>query len=249
MVVSTSSLLMRCSPRPQNPILICPAVEPSDRIDGRLHCNDEHTTSVLARRVARKGLWSRWHGVDARLTIRDLMPCHQATNASTMPAGSDEQGGRPVTNVREVVWVDDLEVDVCWRLLARSVVGRIGFVYDGEPKVLPVNFRVAKSIVLFRTSREATLRGLGSEVPVAFEVDEADPRAETGWSVLVNGHLSEVVDASERAALAEAVAVHPWAPGPRDHWMKIVPSVVTGRAISRRRSHPDGVLLPYMPPD
>ena len=154
-----------------------------------------------------------------------------------------------MNTLREVVWVDDLDVEVCWRLLARSVLGRIGFVYDCEPKIPPVNFRVAKSIVLFRTGRETTLRSLGSEVPVAFEVDEADPRAETGWSVLINGHLSEVVEASERAELTKAVAVHPWAPGPRDHWMKIVPSVVTGRAISRRRSHPDGVLLPYMPPD
>ena len=38
-----------------------------------------------------------------------------------------------------VVNYDDLEEAVCWRLVERAFVGRVGFVFDGEPFVLPVN--------------------------------------------------------------------------------------------------------------
>ena len=148
----------------------------------------------------------------------------------------------------QAVWVDDLDEAVCWRLLARTVVGRVGFIDDGEPCVLPVNYGVAGDAIVFRTGSETTLHDLGDAARVAFEIDAADIKAETGWSIVVRGHLSEVVDAGERDLLA-AVAIHPWAPGVRDHWMRVTPSKVTGRAISRRRSRVDGSLLPYMPPD
>jgi nitroimidazol reductase NimA-like FMN-containing flavoprotein (pyridoxamine 5'-phosphate oxidase superfamily) len=145
-----------------------------------------------------------------------------------------------------LVWVDDLDVDVCWRLMGREFVGRVGFVEDGEPWVLPVNHCVVDSTIVFRTGGETSLHSLAPDVQVAFEVDGSDGTAETGWSVLVKGHLSEVTDAAERARLGELM-VHPWAPGPKDHWMQIVPTQTTGRSISRRRAHPEGELLPYMP--
>jgi len=167
-----------------------------------------------------------------------------------MSAASHEQPDHDAATVStgEVVWIDELDETVCWRLLARTVVGRVGFIDEGAPCVLPVNYRVAGDAIVFRTGSETTLHGLGRSARVAFEIDAADIKAETGWSILVRGHLSEVVDAGERDRLS-AAAVHPWAPGVRDHWMRITPSKVTGRSISRRRSRVDGSLLPYMPPD
>jgi uncharacterized protein len=153
-----------------------------------------------------------------------------------------------MTITEQVVWIDDLDQAVCWRLLARSIVGRVGFVDEGEPCVLPVNHRVAGESIVFRTGAETTLRSIVDGTPVAFEIDLVDSEAETGWSVVVRGHLSAVTDASECEQLS-TLALHPWAPGRRDHWMRITPSKVTGRAISRRRSNTDGTLLPYMPAD
>jgi hypothetical protein len=49
---------------------------------------------------------------------------------------------------------------------------------------------------------------------------------------LVRGNLWEVVDQDIRDHLVGA-ETHPWAPGPIDQWMVIVPSVVTGRSITR----------------
>jgi uncharacterized protein len=144
------------------------------------------------------------------------------------------------SSVDDLVWVDDLDEAVCWKLLAATAVGRIGFVEDGRPDVLPVNHRVAGDVIVFRTGSETRLHGLDGAA-VVFEADELDGDEQTGWSVIVRGHLAEVADAEGRAEMLQ-LSVQPWAPGPRDHWMQIEPTAVTGRAISRVRSRPDGSL-------
>ena len=151
-----------------------------------------------------------------------------------------------MTSDETVVWVDDLDTEVCWRLLARESVGRVAFTDDAGPLVLPVNHHVDGRSIVFRTGATALLEALGGGAPVSFEVDEADSFGETGWSVLVRGRAAEITDRSDRAQV-ETLSVHPWAPGERDHWIRIAPEAVSGRAISRRRA--DGHLLPYMPPD
>ena len=69
---------------------------------------------------------------------------------------------------------------------------------------------------------------------------------ETGWSVIA---VVSRFGGDRPAAAVAGLDLHPWAPGPKDHWIRIEPSSVTGRAISRRRSEDDGRLLPYMPAD
>ncbi|HSB85868.1 MAG TPA: pyridoxamine 5'-phosphate oxidase family protein [Ilumatobacteraceae bacterium] len=131
-----------------------------------------------------------------------------------------------------VVNYDDLEESVCWRLVARVAVGRVGFVYDGEPMVLPVNSALVDGKIAFRTAGDSMLHDLGDGVRVAFEADHVDPVSESGWSVLVRGNLWEVTDEDLLGRLTTASA-HPWAPGPKDRWMVIVPSAVSGRSITR----------------
>jgi len=135
------------------------------------------------------------------------------------------------------VWMDDLDGDVCWRLMAGQPVGRVGFVWDGRPKVLPVNHAVDEETIVVRTAHGTMLGGLDSDQIVAFEVDGVDDAAETGWSVLVEGRTAEVTTPAELDRLGR-IALHPWAPGERDRWLRIVPTSVTGRAISRRPSSP-----------
>jgi uncharacterized protein len=147
-----------------------------------------------------------------------------------------------------VVWMDDLTADVCWALLGRMPVGRVAFVLRGEAVVLPVNHVVDGHSVVVRTGQSQLLEGLGGGANAAFEVDGTDAFSETGWSVLLRGYAQEVSDPSERAEV-EHLPLHPWATGDKDHWIRIVPWAVTGRAISRRRSADDGRLVPYMPAD
>jgi hypothetical protein len=75
-----------------------------------------------------------------------------------------------------------------------------------------------------------------------------DALVETGWSVLVKGRAAEVTDPFELADVTR-LPLRPWAPGAKDHWIRIEPREVTGRSISRRRHDRDGRVVPYMPPD
>jgi nitroimidazol reductase NimA-like FMN-containing flavoprotein (pyridoxamine 5'-phosphate oxidase superfamily) len=131
-----------------------------------------------------------------------------------------------------VVNYEDLEESVCWRLVSRVAIGRVGFVYDGEPMVLPVNSMLIEGKIAFRTAGDSMLHELGDGEVVAFEADHVDPVSESGWSVLVRGHLWEVTDQALLDQLA-ASPTHPWAPGVIDRWMAITPSKVSGRSITR----------------
>jgi nitroimidazol reductase NimA-like FMN-containing flavoprotein (pyridoxamine 5'-phosphate oxidase superfamily) len=146
------------------------------------------------------------------------------------------------------VTTNELDIAMCWRLLARAWVGRVGFADRDGPVVLPVNCAVSDGAVVFRTGQETALYALGAGTPVAFEVDHTDRVAEEGWSVLVRGHLWEMIDPDERAKLRD-YPLHPWVEGVKDRWMKIVPSAVTGRITGRHRVMTPGSRVSYMRPD
>lgn len=144
--------------------------------------------------------------------------------------------------------MDELDEPTCWRLLSRARFGRVGFVRDGEVIVVPVNAIVARDGIAFRTANDTSLAAAGDGAAVAFEADHTDQVAESGWSVLVRGRLWSVTGDTEIAELRES-NLRPWAPAPRDHWMKIAPTGVTGRMIQRHRNLPPGCHVPYMAPD
>jgi nitroimidazol reductase NimA-like FMN-containing flavoprotein (pyridoxamine 5'-phosphate oxidase superfamily) len=97
------------------------------------------------------------------------------------------------------VWIEELEPEVCWRLLARRLLGRVGFVADGELLVLPVNHHVDGHSIVFRTGRTSMFEVLRDGARVAFEIDEADALFETGWSVLIKGTPKEVTEPAHLA--------------------------------------------------
>lgn len=131
-----------------------------------------------------------------------------------------------------VVNYDDLEEAVCWRLVSRVAVGRVGFLYDNELMVLPVNSQAIDGKIAFRTAGDSMLHNLGNGTRVAFEADHVDPASESGWSVLIRGELREVDDETLVQRLRDSPS-HPWAPGRIDRWMVITPSHISGRAITR----------------
>jgi nitroimidazol reductase NimA-like FMN-containing flavoprotein (pyridoxamine 5'-phosphate oxidase superfamily) len=146
----------------------------------------------------------------------------------------------------ELRWIEVLDQSDCWRRLAPQPVGRIAFIDAGEPHLLPVNFAVQSGAVVFRTS--SLFATTTTPAPVAFEVDQYSPDTRTGWSIVVRGSLTRVVDAADVAGCAQTELLG-WAPGDRDHWFRILPSRITGRVIGRRLRGHDCGYLPYMPPD
>lgn len=135
--------------------------------------------------------------------------------------------------------VEILAEDESLRLIERAEIGRIGFTGRYGPEVLPVNFKVVGGTIVFRTEADGALgedlrTGIrGAEYKVAFEVDEVDAATRTGWSVMVQGAVHHVEDEAERAELTE-VGIESWMSGERSLFMRITPTVITGRRINRR---------------
>ena len=128
-----------------------------------------------------------------------------------------------------------LDRDQCLELLATDVIGRLGIVEGHTPTVLPVNYALDGTDIVFRTDPGLKL-DVGPRSRACFEIDAFDRVSRTGWSVLATGRLEEVT--SYDAATWERVqrlAVEPWAGGEKAHWMRLVPDRITGRRLAGRR--------------
>jgi uncharacterized protein len=124
-----------------------------------------------------------------------------------------------------------LSPEECLRLLASEPVGRLGFVSQGEPFILPVNHVVDGWTIVFRTTLGTKLDGIDNRQPVAFEVDGYDAEDRTGWSVLVRG-TAEVVWSPAVEERLEGTGLQPWADDvARTWWIRIHPTTLTGRRI------------------
>lgn len=125
-----------------------------------------------------------------------------------------------------------LSPDECWSLVRDTPIGRVAFVHQGEPVVLPVSYALHGHQVVFRSAQGAKLGVAKMQRPVAFEVDQWDLDTLTGWSVLIEG-LADTVDDPDEAAELEALNVRRWTPRPFvSEWVKIVASDISGRRTS-----------------
>ena len=98
-------------------------------------------------------------------------------------------------------WVEHLDTEACWLLVAQHAVCRIGVLVDSAPEVYPVNHIVDERTIVFRTDAGNKLSGLERSPSVCFEVDDLDLAGRVGWSVLVKGRAIEI-DADELHGLA-----------------------------------------------
>ena len=118
----------------------------------------------------------------------------------------------------------------CFELLEPGGVGRVGFSSADGIMMLPVNFAVMEKAIIFRTAPD-TLLALYSGAQVSFEADRLDEALHTGWSVLVQGRAREVTDEREVKRLQNRTHLQPWAAGPRDVYVCIRPTRISGRQI------------------
>jgi nitroimidazol reductase NimA-like FMN-containing flavoprotein (pyridoxamine 5'-phosphate oxidase superfamily) len=124
--------------------------------------------------------------------------------------------------------IDEIPLDECMRLLSGTNVGRLAVARDeGGPLVVPVNYTIDGDAIVFRSDAGAKL-GLLRGRPVSFEVDYIDLVARTGWSVLVSGRAHEATTWEVGHLVLET-----WGPGPKTHWLRLVPESITGRRITR----------------
>jgi nitroimidazol reductase NimA-like FMN-containing flavoprotein (pyridoxamine 5'-phosphate oxidase superfamily) len=114
----------------------------------------------------------------------------------------------------------------CLLLLGSQHVGRL--VLPGDvPFIVPVNYAVIDGSVHFRTDAGSVASRAGGGIAV-FEVDVVDETGHAGWSVVVRGVLEDVT-ASASVPDEWRSRLEPWAPGPKDRWMRLSIEEMTGR--------------------
>jgi|SRR5688572_25518197 len=125
-------------------------------------------------------------------------------------------------------------------LLSSAVVGRVVFTLSALPAVVPVAFGVLDDTLVLRTSEGTRLAAAADGGVLAFEADEIDPVARTGWSVVVTGIAELVTDPMRRSRIH--AMVEPFVSGENDVCISLALSVVTGRRVvsTIRESVPAG---------
>ena len=125
----------------------------------------------------------------------------------------------------------ELSRERCNELLASHRAGRVAWKAPDGPMVLPVSYAMYLGDIVFRTSPYGALSALINPTNVAFEIDEVDQQAGTGWSVLVRGRAQAVKHPFDVTTLWRMQTVVPWATGTRNAFIAIAPRTITGRAV------------------
>jgi len=74
----------------------------------------------------------------------------------------------------------------CLRLLAGRTWGRVVFTHRALPAIRPITYTLVGDCLVLHAVSEGLERTLDGQI-VAFEVDDGDPVAGTGWTVVVTG--------------------------------------------------------------
>lgn len=131
----------------------------------------------------------------------------------------------------------ELDRQECLHRLAKVPVGRIVYTRQALPAVLPVNFGLDHDgAVLVRVSAASELVRAIAGAVVAFEADEVDAAAHSGWSVVVMGAAVLVTDPAEHARLLRT-GPRSWAAGAAGGLRAHRPGA-GHRTRTRRRTHP-----------
>lgn len=124
--------------------------------------------------------------------------------------------------------VEILEANQCWEQLRTVSVGHLAVSHRDLPQIYPVNFTVDHGTVVFRTGPGAKVDTLTAQPKVAFEVDGVDQASGVAWSVMIQGE-AEFFHGIEELVDSFSLMLFPWEPGPKERFVRIVPTSVTGR--------------------
>jgi hypothetical protein len=101
---------------------------------------------------------------------------------------------------------------------------------DALPVILPVQFAMLGQDPVFRTNTGTKLDAAVRNQVVCLEADHNDVTYHEGWSVLVTGRASVIVDPDELAE-AEDLPLRPWTPHIGEDFVRIRSALVSGRRI------------------
>lgn len=122
----------------------------------------------------------------------------------------------------------------CTERLAEQSIGRLGYVDDSWPTVVPVNYAMANGDIFIRSVPGAKLAAAQRSDIVCLEIDHFDPETHSGWSVLAHGPL-EVISDPQTLRAAWDNDPEPWMTGDEWQWLRLSPLSLTGRELPARR--------------
>lgn len=132
-----------------------------------------------------------------------------------------------MSTANEMPSTTQLAVADCWKLFRSADFGRLGVVVDSHPEIFPVNYVVDHGSIVFRsapgTKLDAALAG-----EVVLEVDGFDPATGVAWSAVARGSAQRM-DSIEDVLESAMLPLFPWQSGEKNNFVRIVPTVVTGR--------------------
>jgi nitroimidazol reductase NimA-like FMN-containing flavoprotein (pyridoxamine 5'-phosphate oxidase superfamily) len=150
--------------------------------------------------------------------------------------GSQAQPGPGHESASPKSTLEPLDEAECMRLISPGGVGRLAYLGRFGLTVMPVNYRMLEGSIVFRTEQDSPtdedLRtGIaGAEYQVAFEADDVDADARAGWSVLIQGDAHHVDSPEEHESVLKS-GIESWAGGIREHFLRIIPTRITGRRV------------------
>ena len=123
-----------------------------------------------------------------------------------------------------------LEESECRSLLTTATIGRLAFTEGALPAVQPVHFVVVDRRIIIPTRVGSKVAAASRGAVVAFEVDEFDADARTGWDVTVIGP-SRVVEHPDEVRALDGLGVRAWAPPDIPCYVAVQMSIVRGRRL------------------
>lgn len=121
--------------------------------------------------------------------------------------------------------------DECRAHLEGGTLGRVAVSTPVGPRIIPVNYTVADSSIVFRTTPYSLLGTYARNTDLAFEVDQFDGE-HTGWSVVAVGRATMVEDFEELTRFRTGWDPDPWPAGSRRMYLRLPWRELTGRSLS-----------------
>ena len=188
--------------------------------------------------ASRRGPKARFPGTSARCqclrrraSVGCSIRCHSgAPPGPAGPSAADVSGARKCHDTQPITqgsrycrsksastsWPRSLSDGSAFSPMARSSSCRSTMLWTARTPV-------------FRTAHGSKLSAAEGHDLVAFEADGYDERANSGWSVLVNGRAQAIYDEAEIQRL-NRLSLRPWVTAvERPFWIRIRPTSVTGR--------------------
>ncbi len=122
----------------------------------------------------------------------------------------------------------------CLELLQfHAFVGRVGFIADSLPHIIPVNYLADGAGLVFCSAAGGKLSALAQGASVVFEVDDSRALDHSGWSVVVRGTAREITDPDELEFLRRG-PLRPWGVAPSEHWIRVGIEDISGVRVTAR---------------